>query len=72
MSIFEGNILTLLDNGPFCITFKKKFKDKKKPVYSYFQVDGEFMKLVRPKKLIIRHSEDLPNGKIKILVKIEP
>ena len=61
--------LNALGKGPFEIIFKEFFNDGNKPVYTDFQIDGEFMRLMRPRSLTIQHSPDLPGGKIKILVR---
>jgi hypothetical protein len=37
-------------------------------VYLYFQIDGEFFKVVRPKQLIVSLSQELPNGQLNVLV----
>lgn len=53
--------------GKFMISFKEG--DTKKPIVTYFQVDGESMKITAPKYLAISKSKLVKNGKISVLVK---
>ena len=54
-------------SGPFILKFKNVEKDQN-PVFTYFQIDGEFYQVVAPKYVKINLSKALPRGKIKVLL----
>lgn len=66
--VFHGNAYKVCQGpGQFTINFKEG--DKSKPIVTYFQVDGESMKVTAPKTLQISKSKLVPEGKINVLVK---
>lgn len=54
-------------SGPFLLNFKKS-DDDNLPLITYFQVDGEYFEIISPKICRISACQELPHGKIKVLL----
>ncbi|KRX07080.1 ATP-NAD kinase-like domain [Pseudocohnilembus persalinus] len=57
-------------SGPYEILFKEKDEDGKS-IFTYFQIDGEYYKIIEPKMIKISHTQDVIGGKIKVMVNTE-
>jgi len=53
--------------GPYLINFNKS-DPKGRDIVTYFQIDGEFYRVEKPKSIIIRPCPLLPNGKVKVML----
>ncbi len=53
--------------GPFILKFRNVEKNEA-PLFTYFQIDGEFYQVIAPKSVKINLSKALPKGKIKVLL----
>lgn len=54
--------------GPYVIDFKSQ-DPKGKNLKTYMQIDGEYYRIEKPKRIIVRPCSSLPNGKVKVMVK---
>lgn len=54
-------------SGPFLLNFKKS-DDDNLPLKTYFQVDGEYYEIISPKVCRISPCQELPHGKIKVIL----
>jgi len=57
-------------NKPVVLDFKEKMNEGE-DVVTYTQIDGEFFKVIRPRLMKIELCRELPNGKLKLLIKKE-
>jgi len=55
-------------NKPVVLEFREK-DDGGHDIVTYTQIDGEFYKVKRPKSMKIQLSTEIPNGKIRVMVK---
>lgn len=55
-------------DGPFALNFKRS-ENIGKPLKTYMNIDGEYFQVLAPKSVKITLSKNIPNGKVKVLVK---
>ncbi|EGR32993.1 hypothetical protein IMG5_064480 [Ichthyophthirius multifiliis] len=66
--LFNGNAKKIAQGfGPFLLNFKKIESD----LITFFQIDGEYYSVNRPKQVILKKFDQLFNGQIKVLVNQE-
>ncbi len=54
--------------GPFQLNFQRS-ENKDKPLKTYFNIDGEYFKVLAPKNVKFTLTKDIPKGKVKMLVR---